>query len=250
MSSSRIWLIPALVASLLWPVTSIAEEVRVAVASNFVPVLRQLAAAFEQDSKHTVTIIGGATGQHYAQILNGAPFDVFLAADDERPALLVKENRAIAGSVFTYAIGGLVLWSSDPDLVDSEGAVLRNGSFAHLALANPRLAPYGAAAQQLLELWHLWEPLQRRIVLGENISQTLQFVHSGNAQLGFIARSQWLEVDAGRTGSAWEVPAELHSPIVQQGALLRDSAAGRELVKFLQEQPARSIIEAAGYSLP
>jgi molybdate transport system substrate-binding protein len=241
-------LIAAVALGLGWPAAVIAEEIRVAVASNFAPVMEKLAPAFEQQSGHKVTVIGGASGQHYAQIMNGAPFDVFLSADDERPALLVNEGEAVGGSVFTYAIGRLVLWSGDPDVVDADGSVLRTGTFHHLALANPQLAPYGKAAREVLMQWGLLEALQGRLVMGENITQTLQFVHSGSAELGFIARSQWLAV--GHQGSAWEVPAELHAPIVQQGVLVRDSMAGRALVQFLVGEHARPIIEAAGYETP
>jgi molybdate transport system substrate-binding protein len=249
-SFSRVWLVMAVVAGSVWCSPATADELRVAVASNFASILEMLVPSFERQSGHTITIISGATGQHYAQIINGAPFDVFLAADDERPALLVDQDKAVDGSAFTYAIGRLVLWSADPDVVDAEGAVLRTGTFAHLALANPKLAPYGEAAQEVLERLQLREALQRRIVMGENITQTLQFVYSGNAELGFIARSQWLEVDPGHKGSVWEVPAELHAPIVQQGVLLRDSAVATALVTFLQGDYARSVIEAAGYSVP
>lgn len=227
-----------------------ADELRVAVASNFAPVMEKLAPAFEKASGHTLTIIAGATGQHYTQIINGAPFDVVLAADDERPARLEREGHVVAGSTFTYAIGKLVLWSSDAGIVDAQGAVLTTGAFRHLAIADPKLAPYGKAAEEVLKGMELWDTLQGRMVFGENISQTLQFVESGNAELGFIARSQWLEIAAAREGSAWEVPVELHTPIIQQGALVRASAAGSELLVFLQGDYARSVIEAAGYAVP
>jgi molybdate transport system substrate-binding protein len=225
-----------------------ADVVRVAVASNFTPVLETLAPHFEKHSGHTLGIISGATGNHYAQILNGAPFDVFLAADDERPLLLEQAGRAVAGTRFTYALGKLVLWSVDAQRVDSDGAVLRQGMFARLALANPKLAPYGVAAQELLVALGLWDGLQRKIVLGDNIAQTLQFVQTGNAQLGFIALSQLADVSG--TGSHWLVPEELYSPIVQQGVLLKDSAPARAFIDFMKSDAGRELIRAAGYAWP
>lgn len=236
--------------SISFPSLSVADEVRVAVASNFAPVLEKLAAAFEQQSGHSISIISGASGQHYTQIINGAPYDVFLSADDERPALLLQQGRGIDNSVFTYAIGQLVLWSADAQLVDAEGAVLQAGKFDHIALANPKLAPYGAAAEQVLRDLDVWDALQRKIVMGENITQTLQFVATGNAELGFIARSQWLETDAEHKGSVWEIPLALYKPIVQQGVLLRETAAATELKNFLQGESARAVIEDAGYAVP
>jgi molybdate transport system substrate-binding protein len=237
-------------AALIFSGECIAAELRVAVASNFAPVMEKLRAVFEQNSGHSIIIIAGATGQHYTQITNGAPFDVFIAADDERPARLASEGHAVAGSTFTYAIGRLVLWSADARTVDVKAAVLHTGSFRHLAIADPKLAPYGKAAEEVLRGMNLWDTLQGRMVFGENISQTLQFVQSGNAELGFIAKSQWLEVDSGIHGSVWEVPAELHTPIVQQGVLVRTSPAGSEFVTFIQGEYARSIIMNAGYSVP
>lgn len=225
-----------------------ADEVKIAVASNFTPVLEAIAPRFEQQSGHTLSIISGATGNHYAQIVHGAPFDVFLAADAERPRLLEEEGRAIVGSRFTYALGRLVLWSADAGRVDGDGQVLQQGGFARLALANPALAPYGVAAQEVLTQLGLWQGLQGKIVLGDNIAQTLQFVQTGNAQLGFIALSQ--VADLGNTGSYWKVPAALYSPIVQQGVLLKDSAPARAFIDFLQSEAGREMIHAAGYDLP
>ena len=232
------------------PAITCAENLRVAVASNFAPVLEQLAPEFEKQSGHTLTLIAGATGQHYTQIINGAPFDVFLAADAERPQLLAEQGKAIAGSSFTYALGKLVLWSTNPELVDGAGAVLRTDDFTHLAIATPKLAPYGKAAQDALTAMGLWEELQSRIVQGENITQTLQFVQTGNAELGFIALAQWLEIDPADTGSHWEVPQNLYSPIVQQGVLLHDTPAGRDFFTFLQNEQSRAVITASGYELP
>jgi molybdate transport system substrate-binding protein len=234
----------------LVPVSVYADDLRVAVASNFAPVLEQLAQDFETQSGHHLILIAGATGQHYAQIVNGAPFEVFLSADSERPAKLEADGVAVANSRFTYALGKLVLWSTESALVDAEGRILASGNFRHLAIANPALAPFGLAAQQVLEARKLWEQLQGRIVQGENITQTLQFVQTGNAELGFIAYSQWLQLDENQKGSVWQVPAEMHAPIVQQGVILRDSAAARAFVAFLQNEQSRSRILAQGYDLP
>lgn len=233
--------------ALLLPPAALADTVRVAVASNFAALLEELAPEFERHSGHTLVMSAGATGNHYAQIVNGAPFDVFLAADAERPRLLEEAGRAVKGTSFTYAIGRLVLWSADPARVDAEGAVLRSGDFEHLALANPQLAPYGAAAREVLAGMGLWDQLQRRLVQGDNIAQTLQFVQSGNAELGFIAQAQLAGLEG---GSRWLVPDTLHAPIEQQGVLVRDSAAARAFIAFLQEERATSRIRAAGYALP
>jgi molybdate transport system substrate-binding protein len=227
-----------------------ADNLRVAVASNFAPVLEQLQPLFEKASGHQLTLIAGATGQHYTQIVNGAPFDVFLAADAERPLLLETEGHAVAASSFTYALGKLVLWSTYPELVDDSGSILHQGDFRHLAIANPQLAPYGKAAQQVLVNQRLWESMQGRLVLGENITQTLQFVQTANAELGFIALSQWLEIDPDNTGSHWNVPQELYDPIVQQAVILNESSAARAFVAFMQSDASKAVIQSAGYALP
>lgn len=246
-SLHKTWLLPVLFA--LSPLAA-ADELRVAVASNFVPVMQQLVPVFEAQSEHTIAIIGGASGRFYTQIANGAPFDVFLSADSERPTLLEQEGKGVPGSVFTYAIGTLVLWSAEADFVDAEGAVLKAGNFEHLSIANPKLAPYGEAAEEVLRAMEVWDTLQPKLVMGESITQALQFVESGNAQLGFIAKSQWLDIGAGSKGSAWDVPANLYTPIVQQGVLIRDTPAGKELIEFLQSEKAVEMIEAAGYAVP
>ncbi len=229
------------------PAPLLADEVQVAVASNFAPVLEGLEPLFESQSGHTLTIVAGATGNHYAQIVNGAPFDVVLAADDERPGMLEEAGKAVAGTRFAYALGKLVLWSAEPGVVDAEGKVLES-DFMHLALANPRLAPYGEAAQETLMNLGLWDRVDGRVVQGDNIAQTLQFVQSGNAELGFIALSQLLDI--GGSGSHWEVPAELYSPIVQQGVLLKESAAARAFIDFLKLNVSQDFIRMAGYDLP
>ncbi len=226
-----------------------ADEVRVAVAANFAPVLLQLAEPFAAATGHRLLISGGSSGKLYAQIAQGAPFDVLLSADAERPRRLEAEGLALAGSRFTYARGRLALWSPKPGVVDDRGDVLRRGQFKRLALANPRIAPYGAAAQDVLQALSLWEALRARLVQGEDIGQTFQFVRTGNAELGFVA---WAQVKAeGGTGSSWLVPETLHQPIEQQAVLLaraRDDQAARAFLDFLRGKPAREIIARAGYS--
>ena len=227
-----------------------ADEIRVAVASNFAGAAREIASRFEQETGHRAVIASGATGKHYAQITNGAPFDVFLAADAERPERLESSGIALPGSRFTYALGELVLWSPRPGYVDPDGRVLETGDFRHLAIANPKIAPYGRAAREVLTAAGLWEALQPRLVRGENIAQTFQFVGSGNAELGFVAQSQVQRPDRAIYGSRWEVPPSLYTPIVQQAVLLADDAAARAFARYLQSAEARKIIRDFGYGLP
>ncbi|AAZ97236.1 molybdenum ABC transporter, periplasmic binding protein [Thiobacillus denitrificans ATCC 25259] len=230
--------------------TAFAAEVQVAVASNFIAPMRAVAAGFERSTGHRVRLAFGATGKFYAQIRNGAPFDVLLAADDTTPAKLEREGRAVADSRFTYAIGRLALWSAKPGFVDVEGAVLELGRYRRLAIANPRLAPYGAAAVEVLERRGLLARLRPRLVQGENIAQTYQFVASGNAELGFVAASQvFVDGRLGR-GSAWVVPQALHAPIRQDAVVLargRDNPAARALIDYMKQDEARAIIRAHGY---
>lgn len=228
-----------------------AAEVQVAVAANFTATMQRLAPMFEQQTGHKVVASYGSTGKFFAQISNGAPFEVFLAADDETPAKLERSSAAVAGSQFTYATGRLVLWSRQPGAVDSKGEVLRGDSFERLAIADPKLAPYGAAAVQTLRSLGLLERLQPRLVTGENITQAHQFVATGNAQLGFVALSQVQADGRIAEGSGWVVPARLHEPIVQQAVLLaagRDNPAARALLEFLRGEPARAVIRQAGYA--
>jgi len=212
--------------------------------------MEDLKEEFESTSEHRLTLIFGSTGKLYAQITHGAPFDVFLAADSERPERLEQEGRTIGESRFTYAIGRLVLWSPQPDLVDDGGRILERGGFRHLAIANPQLAPYGMAARDVLQERGLWERLGPRLVLGENISQAFQFVQSGNAELGFVAWSQVYERGEPLSGSAWFVPQDLYRAIEQQGVLLRDTAAGRNLMRFMRGEAALNIIGNHGYAVP
>jgi len=229
---------------------SLAEEITVAAASNFRPAMRVLAKRFEADTGHKIRLIFGSTGKQYAQIVNGAPFDAFFAADVARPLKLEQEGLAVAGSRYTYALGKLVLWSSQAGFVDDEGKVLQQGTFQRLALANPALAPYGKAAQETLEALGLWESLSDRLVRGENVGQTFQFISSGNAQLGFVAMSQLKHPKNPVKGSYWEVPGQFYQPIEQQAVLLLDTPSGREFLEFTRSWDALKIISASGYSVP
>jgi molybdate transport system substrate-binding protein len=229
---------------------SFAAEVQVAVAANFTAPMQRIAADFEQATGHQAKLAFGSTGKFYAQIRNGAPFDVLLAADDETPARLEREGVAVAGSRFTYSIGRLALWSARPGYVDGEGAVLKQGAFRHLAIANPKLAPYGAAAVETLGNLGLLAALQPKFVQGENIAQAFQFVSTGNAELGFVALSQVVEGGKLKRGSAWLVPPGLHAPIRQDAVILsrgRDNPAALALMKYLKQDEARAIIKAYGY---
>jgi molybdate transport system substrate-binding protein len=246
----RLSLIPALVlACVLSSSQSLAAEIRVAAASNFARAMISLASDFEENSGHKVKLVFGSTGKHYAQIHNGAPFDVFFAADIKRPRLLEQQGIAIAGSRFTYAKGKLILWSPMPNYVDSEGEVLRHGSFEHLAIANPNLAPYGRAAREVLKSRGLWDVMKQKSVRGENIAQAFQFVSSGNAELGFVAFSQVKNIDEPIEGSYWEVPQSLYTPIEQQAVLLTDNEAGRSFISYIKSKPALKIISNHGYEI-
>lgn len=227
-----------------------AAQVQVAVAANFSAPMRQIAAAFEKDSGHQVVLALGATGAFYAQIRNGAPFDVFLAADDTTPAKLEADGLGVKGSRFVYATGRLVLWSAQPGLVDDQGAVLQGQRIVKLAIADPRLAPYGLAAEQALTRLGLLEALRPRLVLGANIAQVHQFIASGNATAGFVALSQVYANGALTGGSGWVLPQQLHAPIRQEAQLLRrgaDNAAAQALLVYLRGDTARRIMRASGY---
>jgi len=229
-----------------------AAEVSVAVAANFTAPMQKIATAFEQDTGHKAVLAFGSTGKFYAQIKNGAPFQMLLAADDETPARLDKEGLAAPGSRFTYAIGKLVLWSAQAGLVDDQGAVLRTGGFERIAVADPRLAPYGAAAVETLNRLGMLQTLEPRFVRGENIGQTYQFVATGNAALGFVALSQVMVDGRITKGSAWLVPSELHTPIRQDAVILntaKDNAAAAALASYLRSDKARAIIRSYGYAL-
>jgi molybdate transport system substrate-binding protein len=241
--------LPALFLALIAP-SAFAAEVQVAVAANFTAPMQVIAADFEKTTGHKAQLAFGATGKFYAQIKNGAPFEILLAADDETPVKLEKEGLAVSGSRFTYAIGQLALWSAKPGYVDNKGAVLTQGMFKHLALANPKLAPYGAAAVETLSKLGLLASLQPKFVQGENIAQTFQFVSTGNAELGFVALSQVVEGGKLKSGSAWRVPPNLHAPIRQDAVILargKGNPAALALMKYLKQDKARAIIKAYGY---
>jgi len=228
----------------------LADEIRVAAASNFNNTIKTIAQHFEASTGHKVKLIFGSTGKHYAQIINGAPFDAFFAADTRRPELLDNEGIALPGSRFTYAIGKVILWSPDRETVDAQSKVLEQGAFRHLAIANPKLAPYGKAAQEVLLARGMWDKLKRNMVRGENIGQTFQFVKSGNAELGFVAYSQVKRPGEPVEGSWWEVPQALYTPIEQQAVLLKEKAAARAFMSFIQSDVALEIIRGYGYGTP
>jgi len=228
-----------------------ADQVQVAVAANFVPAFKDIAAEFEKSSGHTVQTTAGSSGKFYAQIKNGAPFEIFFSADDERPKLLEDEGMAVKGTRFTYAVGRLVLWSPDAALVTGE-ETLKNGKFKHLAIANPKTAPYGMAAMQTLTKLGLWDGLQPKLVMGENLGQTSGFLESGNAEVGFIALSQVLDDKLKGKGSRWDVPANLHEPLRQDAVLLakgEKNAAAVSLMEFMHGPKAKAIVERYGYEV-
>ena len=227
-----------------------ADTLLVAVATNFAGTLEELGTAFFDATGHDLQITSASSGVHYAQITNGAPFDLFFSADVERPRLLEEQSRIVAGSRFTYAVGRLALWSADANRVDGEGAVLRTGNYARLAVADAEAAPYGLAAQQVLEKLGLTAAVQDKLITGTNIGQTFQFVASRAVPLGFIAYSQLRNPEANFGGSHWLVPSEMHDPIEQQAVILKDSSAAQQFVKFLTTQTARAIVENYGYSVP
>jgi len=246
---------PRIVCTLaLWALCALAaaraDEVQVAVAANFAAPMQDLAAEFARASGHRAVAIVGATGKLYAQIRNGAPFEVLLAADAATPQRLEDEGGAVAGQRFTYAIGKLVLYSARPGFVDAEGAVLQQAHFAHLAIANPQTAPYGAAALQALQALGLQQRLASTLVQADNIAQAYEFVSTGNAELGFVALSQVAAPGRSSPGSWWLVPAALYQPIRQDAVLLKagaDRPAARAFLDFLRSEKARALIRTYGY---
>lgn len=242
----------AALAALLLSFAAHAGEVQVAVAANFAAPMEKIAAGFAADTGHKAVVATGSTGKFYTQIKNGAPFEVLLAADDETPKKLEADGLAVAGSSRTYAIGKLALYSTRPGYVDAQGEVLKKGSFQHLALANPKLAPYGAAAMQTLKALGLEQALAPRIVQGENIAQAWQFVATGSAELGFVALSQISNPAQPAAGSWWIVPASLYTPIRQDAVLLKKGegqAAAAALLEYLKSDKARALIRSFGYEL-
>ncbi len=240
----------------LFPRVSLADELRVAVASNFYSTIKVIAEQFElkttnsSGQQHKVILIPVYSVKHYSHIIIGAPFDIFFSADTERARLLEQSERTESGTRFTYALGKLILWSPMDNYVDLKGEVLKSKDFRYLAIANPKLAPYGKAAEEVLKSLNIWTVLGGRIVRGENIAQTFQFVSSGNAKLGFVAHSQIKSSDLSISGSFWEVPQSIYRPIEQQAVLLRDSALAREFLSFVKSTESLSIIYESGYGLP
>lgn len=232
--------------------TAFADEVQVAVAANFTAPLQAIAKDFEKDTGHTLVASFGATGQLYTQIKNGAPFEVFLSADDTTSAKLEQEGESIKGSRFTYAVGTLALWSAKEGYVDDKGEVLKSNTFAHLSIANPKAAPYGLAATQVLDKLGLTDATKPKIVEGQSITQAYQFISTGNAELGFVALSQIFKDGKLTGGSAWIVPAELHDPIKQDAVILnkgKDNAAAKALIDYLKGPKAAAVIKSFGYQL-
>lgn len=239
-----------LIAALFVAATAYADEMQVAVAANFTAPMKEIAAAFEKATGHKAVLAFGSTGKFYAQIKNNAPFEILLAADDETPTKLGKEGAAVAASQFTYAKGKLVLWSAKAAIVDDKGEVLKKGGFDHIALASPKLAPYGAAAVEAMKALGLHDALAPKFVTAENIGQTYQFVKSGNALLGFVALSQVTKDNQITEGSAWVVPANLYTPIKQDAIVLekgKGKPAAEALMKYLQSDVAIKVIRSYGY---
>lgn len=230
-----------------------AETTLVAVASNFTKPMTEIAAEFEKATGHTAQLSFGSSGKFVSQFENGAPFEVFLSADDKSPAKLQQSGFAVEKSDFTYALGKLVLWSNTANYVDDKGDILNKGGFQHIALADPKLAPYGAAAVEVLKNKNVLDKLQPLFVQGENISQTHQFISTGNAELGFVALSQVVENGKITSGSGWIVPSNLYTPIKQDAVLLKTgeaNPAAKALLDYLRTAPALAIIKKYGYDLP
>lgn len=219
-------------------------------AANFSAPIKRIAEEFEKSTGHKVVISVGATGKFYSQITNGAPFDMLLSADVETPARLEKKGFAVPGTSFTYATGMLVLWSANPTLVDYKAAVLMRNGFNRLAIAEPKLAPYGRAAMQVLTRLGMLNLLQRKLVTGGSVGQTFSMVSTGNADLGFVAMSQVFEDNQLKSGSAWVVPANLYSPLRQDAVLLargKSNQAALQLLTFLKSGQAQAIMNSFGY---
>ena len=234
---------------------AIADEIKIAVASNFYPTMKELVTHFESitpnsDTTNNIVLISGSSGKHYAQILNGAPFDLFFSADKLRPNMLEKEEVFNNQSRFTYALGKLALWSPFNEYVDSDGQVLYTDDFRFLAIANPKIAPYGVASKETLTSMNLWQDMEEKLVRGENIAQTFQFAKSGNAKLGFVSYSQILSLNSSSEGSYWLVPQSMYQPIEQQAILLKDSSLGKDFLSFIMSDEALDIIKRNGYDLP
>lgn len=236
----------------LTALTAHADDVHVAVAANFTKPIQEIAAEFEKETGHKVIASFGATGGLYTQVKNGAPFEVFFAADAQTPARLEAENEIVPGSRFTYVIGKLILWSPKEGFVDDKGAVLSSPEVKHIAIGNPKTAPYGLAATETMAKMDLTQALAPKLVEGSNITQTLQFASSGNAEVAFVALSQVFKDGQLTSGSGWLVPAEYYSPIRQDAVILnkgKDNKAAQELVQYLKSPKAVEIIKSYGYEV-
>jgi molybdate transport system substrate-binding protein len=231
-------------------VPALAETLNVAVASNFVAAMQRIEEAFERNSKHEVRLIRGSSGKHYAQIRNGAPFDIFLSADQLRPRRLVEEGIAKESDLTTYAQGQLALWSRQNDVQLGREYLSNTSNYGVIAIANPRLAPYGQAATEVFSHLGLESQLSQRLVMGENIAQAFQFAFSGNADIGLVAYSQAISPNLRGMGSVWLVPSELHLPIKQDMVILSDSSAALEFATFMKSDTVRDILLTSGYLLP
>ncbi len=230
-----------------------AGEVSVAVASNFAAAMERIIPLFQKESGHTVKLTLGASGKLYAQIKGGAPFDVFLSADEEMPKRLLQEGLAVTGSRFVYATGRLVLWSAQPNLVDDKGAVLNKGNFNSLAIANPLHSPYGVAAKETLTKLTMWNAVQKKLKKGDSVTQAYQLAATENADLAFIALAQIMRDGKVAVGSWWLVPSELHKPIQQSAVQLtgaKDQAAAQAFLAFLKKEKAKAVMRGFGYELP
>ena len=242
-------IVVAFAALLLAAFPALAADTQVAVAANFTEPAKEIAAAFARATGHHAILSFGASGTFYTQITRGAPFEVFLSADLDRPKKAEQDGVGVPGSRFTYAIGRLVLYSTRPGLVDEGGGVLRRGGFAKIAIADPAAAPYGAAAIQTMQKLGVYAPLGPKIVMGSSIAQAYEFVATGAAELGFVALSQVMETPG---GSRWVVPTTLHKPIEQQAILLRTGAnnpAATAFLKFLRGPEAAAVIRKYGYEV-
>jgi molybdate transport system substrate-binding protein len=229
-----------------------AGEVRVATAANFTAPMKLIASYFERDTGHTAKLSFGATGQLFAHISHGAPFDVLIAADESTPQQLIAIGLGVADSSFTYAIGTLVLWSANPTLINNSSQILYSGKFGKIAIASPTLAPYGLAAMQVIKQLGVTSMVTPKLVEGASIGQTFQFVASGNASLGFVALSQVRSNGVIQNGSAWMVPANLHAPIRQDAVLLtagKDNQAAKAFLTYLRSDTAAAVIRHFGYGL-
>jgi len=247
-----LWHVGSCLLSFAMTAAAHAGEVQVAVAANFAGPAARIAEGFATTTGHTMKISSGSTGKFYAQIVSGAPFEVLLSADDETPKKLIAEGHAVAGSSFTYAFGKLVLWSAQPGFVDDQGAVLASGTFAHLSIANPKVAPYGAAALEVIKARGLTQAITPKLVTGESLAQAYQFVYTGNAELGFVALSQVAVPGKPVIGSYWLVASSLYGPIRQDAVLLnagKANPAAVALLSYLKSEPARRVIQDYGYGL-